>query len=144
MGMSCTCFGPKHSPYSNYWCCTLDILAVGTIFNIFNYNVVSSRDSNLSPPRRRASALHVEPRSQVTFVLSLNIPEKMWPAPQGSFHWGTQLLFQPHLARKKQGWLLGLDRNIFRLDTAYRISGWFIMPDMLYTDSFNIRYPSEY
>ena len=34
-----------------------DIVAVGTIFNIFKLN--------LSPPRRRASALGVEPRSRV-------------------------------------------------------------------------------
>ena len=31
MMMSCTCFDPRHSPYSNYLCRTSDIAAVGTI-----------------------------------------------------------------------------------------------------------------
>ena len=55
---------PRHSPYSYYLCRAPDIAAVGTIFNVFNYDAVSARDSNLSPPRRRADALLVEPRSQ--------------------------------------------------------------------------------
>ena len=32
MSMSCACFGPRHSPYSNY-CRATDIAAVGTILN---------------------------------------------------------------------------------------------------------------
>ena len=42
-----------------------DIAAVGTIFNVFSYDALSDRDSNLSPSRRRANALRVEPRSRV-------------------------------------------------------------------------------
>ena len=33
--------------------------------SVFSYYAVVSQDSNLSPPRRRASALRVEPRSRV-------------------------------------------------------------------------------
>ena len=44
MVKSCACFGPRHSPYSNYLCCAFDIVAVGTIFNIFSYNAVLDRE----------------------------------------------------------------------------------------------------
>ena len=58
-------FGPRQSSYSNYLCRASDIAAVGTIFNVFTYDAVSDRDSNLSPFRRRADALRVEPQSRV-------------------------------------------------------------------------------
>ena len=48
-----------------YLCRALDIAVVGTIFNVFIHDGVSNRDSNLSPPRRRADGLRVEPRSRV-------------------------------------------------------------------------------
>jgi hypothetical protein len=41
-------------------------LAVGIYFNIFSYDAVQS----LSTPRRRADALHVEPRSRVSMTLT--------------------------------------------------------------------------
>ena len=47
-----------------------DIAAVGIIFNVFSNDAVSARDSNLTPPRRRADALRVEPRSRI-FILCL-------------------------------------------------------------------------
>ena len=65
MVISCECFGPRHSPYSNYRCHPSDIVAVGTIFNVYSYDAVLSRNLNLSPPRRRADALGVEPWSRV-------------------------------------------------------------------------------
>ena len=36
-----------------------DIAVVGTIFNVFSYDALSDRDSNLSSSRRRADALRV-------------------------------------------------------------------------------------
>ena len=48
-----------------------DIAAVGTIFNDFSYGAVSARDSNLSPSRRLADALHVEPQSRVKLKLKV-------------------------------------------------------------------------
>ena len=65
MVMSCACLLAKTFPYSNYLCRAHDIAAVGTILNVFSYDAVSGRDSNLSPPRRRTDALRVEPLSRV-------------------------------------------------------------------------------
>ena len=42
-----------------------DISALGTIFNILSFHMLSGRDLNLSPPRRQADALWVELRSLV-------------------------------------------------------------------------------
>ena len=50
-----------------------DIAALGTIFNVLRYEAVLSRDSNLSPPRRRTDALRVELRSPVVETVLLNI-----------------------------------------------------------------------
>ena len=55
--MSCTCFGPRISPNSNYLCRTSDIAAVGNIFNIFSYDVLSDQEVNQSPPRQQADLL---------------------------------------------------------------------------------------
>ena len=51
------------------------------MFKILSNDAVLSRDSNLSPPRRRADALHVKPRSRVNYnhikqieVFIINIP----------------------------------------------------------------------
>ena len=52
-------------PYSNYLCHAPAIEALGTIFNVFSYDAVWDRDSNLSPSQRRADALRAEPRSRV-------------------------------------------------------------------------------
>ena len=41
---SCTCFVPRHSPYSNYLCRAPDIEAIKTIFNVFSYDALLSRD----------------------------------------------------------------------------------------------------
>ena len=41
-------------PYSNYLCRSPYIPAVDTILNVFSYDAVSGRNSNLSPPQRRA------------------------------------------------------------------------------------------
>ena len=38
---------------------------VEIIFNVFSHDAVLSQDSNLSPPRRRADAQRVKPRSRV-------------------------------------------------------------------------------
>ena len=57
-------YGPRHSRYSYYLCRALDIAAVGTILNVFSYDAVLGRESNLSPPGK-ANALRVEPRSRV-------------------------------------------------------------------------------
>ena len=35
--MSYACFGPRHSAYSNFYCCAHDIAAVGTIFNVLSF-----------------------------------------------------------------------------------------------------------
>ena len=70
MVMSWACFGPRHSNDYNCQCRASDILAIVTIFNVFSYDKVLSRDSNLSPPRRRVDALCVEPRSRVCIYLS--------------------------------------------------------------------------
>ena len=51
-------------PYYYYFCRTPDRTAVGTIFNLFNYNSVLGRDSNPSPTRQRVDALRVTPQSQ--------------------------------------------------------------------------------
>ena len=50
---------------SNTLCRATDLAEEETIFNVFSYDVMSDRDSNLSPPRQRADALRVEPWSQV-------------------------------------------------------------------------------
>ena len=47
-----------------FWAKEPDKVAVGTIFNVFSYDALLSRDSNLSLPRRRADALRVEQRLQ--------------------------------------------------------------------------------
>ncbi len=78
MVTSCACFWPRHSPYSNYLCRASDIAAVGTIFNVFSYDVVSARDSNLSPSRRRADAPRVEPRSQVMKMTNISYFNIFW------------------------------------------------------------------
>ena len=54
MVMSCACL------WANHLCRAPDLAAVGTIFNVFGYDAMSARDSNLSPPQRRADALRVE------------------------------------------------------------------------------------
>ena len=41
-------------------CAIAYIAAVGIIFNVFSYDAVLSRDSNQSPPRRRADALRAK------------------------------------------------------------------------------------
>ena len=60
---SFACFGPRYSPHSIYLGRASDIVAMGTIINVFGYeyDAVSDRDSNLSPTRRRADAQRVEP-----------------------------------------------------------------------------------
>ncbi len=40
MVMSSAYFGPRHSPYSYYYCRTSDIAAVGSTFNVFSYDAV--------------------------------------------------------------------------------------------------------
>ena len=40
-----------------------DIAAVGTIFNVFSYDAVLGRDSNLSPTRQQADALRDMPKT---------------------------------------------------------------------------------
>ncbi len=40
------------------------IALLGTIFNVFNYDAVLDRDSNLSPMQQQADALAVTPQSQ--------------------------------------------------------------------------------
>jgi hypothetical protein len=72
MVVSCAFFGPRHSPYSNYLCRAPDIAEVGTIFNVFSYDAVSVRDSNLSPSRRQADALSVEPRSTNDYLCKIS------------------------------------------------------------------------
>ena len=57
-------YGPRHFNYSYYLCRAPDIVEVGTIFNVFSYDAVLSRDSNPLPSRGRANALCVEPRSR--------------------------------------------------------------------------------
>ena len=57
-------FRAMHSLYSNNLYRAPDVAAVGTIFNIFSYDALSDRDSNLSPSRQRADALHVTQQSQ--------------------------------------------------------------------------------
>ena len=86
MVMSCAFFWPRHSPYSNYLCCSYDKAAIGTIFNIFHYDAVSDQDLNLSPSRWQADALRFEPRSRVInyrvnilFELGLYPEYPMWP-----------------------------------------------------------------
>ena len=59
MVMSCACFEPRRYIYSNYWSRATDIVAVGTIFNVYSYDVVLSRDSNPLPSWWRASVLRV-------------------------------------------------------------------------------------
>ena len=61
MVISCVFFGPRHS---NYLCRPPDIAAVGANLNVLRYDAVLSRDSDLSPPRRRADAQRVEPWSR--------------------------------------------------------------------------------
>ena len=58
----------NHIKLTNYLRCASDIAAVGTIFNVFSYDAVSDRDSNLLPSQRRAVALRVEPRLRVIYV----------------------------------------------------------------------------
>ena len=45
----------------NTLCRATDLAEEETIFNVFSYDVMSDRDSNLSSPRQRADALRVEP-----------------------------------------------------------------------------------
>ncbi len=40
MVLSCTCLGPRHSPYSYYSCRVSDIAAVVTTFNVYSSNAV--------------------------------------------------------------------------------------------------------
>ena len=61
MVMICACFRQVITlTMFTYLFRTSDIVAVGTNFNGFNYDAGISRDSNLSPPRRRAYALRVK------------------------------------------------------------------------------------
>ena len=62
-----------HLPYSNYLCRAPDTAAVGTICNVFSYDAVSGRDRNLSPHRRRADALLVDPRLRVSINYYLRL-----------------------------------------------------------------------
>ena len=65
MVMSYACFGPRHSPYSNYKYRASDIAAIGTTSNVFSNHAVLNRDSNISPPRQWADTLCIELRSWV-------------------------------------------------------------------------------
>ena len=79
MVVSCSCFEPRHYPYYNYLCRAPDITAVETVFlNVFSYDAVLSRVSNLPAPRRRADALRVELRSYY---------------PSFQFNWGYNSTF---------------------------------------------------
>ena len=71
-------FWAKAFLYSNYLCCAPEIAAVGTIFNIFTYDTVSGRDSNLSPSRQRADALHVTSQSRVMLFSYLGSHLTIW------------------------------------------------------------------
>ena len=50
------------------------IAEAGTIFNVFSYDVVLSRDSKISPPRQQADELRVEPRSRLAVILMIYTP----------------------------------------------------------------------
>ena len=68
----CACFGPRHSPYSNSLYRATDLAAVGTILNVFSYDAVSDRDTNLSPSRKkRTDALHVSLEHKNVFFIHL-------------------------------------------------------------------------
>ena len=68
------CFGSLHSPYANNICCEPEIAAtVGIIFDVFCYDAATGRDSNQSPPRQRADALRVMPKSRVCMLISLYV-----------------------------------------------------------------------
>ena len=60
MVVSCACLWAKAFPLLLLF--APNLAAVGTIFNVFSYEAVSARDSNLSLPRQRADALRVDPR----------------------------------------------------------------------------------
>ena len=49
--------GPRHSPYFNYLSPTPDTVAVVTIFNVFTYNAVLGRVSNLFTSLQRVEPL---------------------------------------------------------------------------------------
>ena len=63
--MSFACLWAKAFPIIYTFFSAPDIATVGTIFNVFSLDAVSGRDSNLSPARRRADALRIEPQSRV-------------------------------------------------------------------------------
>ena len=56
-------FWAKESPllHSDYLCGATEEAAVGNNFNIFSYDALSGRDSNLKPSRQRADALRITP-----------------------------------------------------------------------------------
>ena len=59
------CFCPRYSHYSYYQCRAFDISAVGTTFNVFNYDAVWAEHRNPSPFQRLADTLCVLPRTRV-------------------------------------------------------------------------------
>ncbi len=89
MVMSCACFGSRHFSYSKYLCRTSGLLEAETFFNVFSYHAVSGRVTNLSPPRRRAEALRIEPRSRWWTQLLLKLYLWFW-CPH-SYHYGAYL-----------------------------------------------------
>ena len=78
MVMSCACLGAKAFPYSNYLCRASYIAAAGIILIVFRYDAVLGRDSNLSPPRRRADVLLVEPWFWVVRRVTSKFPQIPW------------------------------------------------------------------
>ncbi len=63
----CACLGPRHPPYSYYYCRAL----VGTTFNVFSYDSVCAAMYLTPPFRRCADTLRVMPRTRV-FCTSLS------------------------------------------------------------------------
>ncbi len=59
----------------DYLCRTPKITAVGTVFNVFNYNSVGGRYSNLSHTQLQAEVLCIIPQSRIRFnpYIKINI-----------------------------------------------------------------------
>ena len=54
---------------SNHFSRAPDTAAVGILFNVFSYDSVLGRDSNLSPTSRQADALRVEQRLRASAAI---------------------------------------------------------------------------
>ena len=89
MVKSCACLWTKASPLLYLFMSSTWHRRSRNHFNFLSYEALSGRDSNLSPTRRRADEIHVEPRSwyKNTFLFICLIEELFYQKHKNNFEY---------------------------------------------------------